>query len=72
MMAKYFIDTANKFLFKDYNLYITFKNNLSCYNIISDHNFVAKSLLTDLLKVNTVKKVEELFTESDNSIIYVN
>lgn len=59
-MAKYFIDTANKFMYKDYELYITLKNNISCYNIISGHNFVAKSLITDLLKVNSIKKVEEM------------
>jgi hypothetical protein len=66
-MAKYFIDTANKFMYKDYDLYITLKNNLSCYNIISGHNFVAKGLLTDLLKVNTIKKIEEI--SRDKSII---
>jgi hypothetical protein len=66
-MAKYFIDTSNRFMFKEYNLYITLKNNMSCYNIISGHYFVAKGLLTDLLKVNTVKKIEEMCIESDNS-----
>jgi hypothetical protein len=62
-MAKYFIDTANRFMYKDYDLYITLKNNISCYNIISGHNFVGKGLLTDLLKVNTVKKIEEINRE---------
>jgi hypothetical protein len=65
-MAKYFIDTSNKFMFKDYNLYITLKNNISCYNLVSGHNFVAKGLIKDLLKVNTIKKVEEMCIQSSN------
>jgi hypothetical protein len=70
-MAKYFIDTADKFMFKDYNLYITLKNNISCYNLLSGHNFVAKGLLTDLLKINSIKKIEEMNIKADNSNICI-
>lgn len=65
-MGRYFLNLADKFLYKDLETYLITKNNYCCYYTNIGQHRNARNIMTELLKINTLRKIEEL--EEDRQV----
>lgn len=65
-MAKYYLDLSEKFLYGDYESYMVTKNNFCCYYTSVKQQRNARNLMNELLKLNLLKKTEELIIDNSD------
>jgi len=59
-MAKYFLQMSEKFLHKDLETYLATKNNFCCYFSNIGHYRNSKAIMSELMKINSIKKIMDL------------
>ena len=62
--AKNYLDIIENNSIEDYSSYVTTKTNLSCYFNNTNHLRNSKNVMSNIKRINIVKKLNEIYSET--------
>lgn len=66
--AKQYLETIDKFAIEDFSSYIATKTNLSCYYSNTNHFRNSKNVMSDIRRINIMKKLNDYTRETSSDI----
>lgn len=66
--AKAYLDLIDNYSIEDYSSYVTTKTNLSCFYNNTNHFRNSKKIMSEIRRINIVKKLNDVFSETISDI----